>query len=195
LVYLARCGTVLSVNSIISKIKNKIYNQLQRRSKMLFKKAKLCTILLLGIGLTRLQAQEAIPASGGNASGSGGSASYTVGQLVYTTNTGTSGSVAQGVQQPFEISVITGLEEAKAITLQCSAYPNPANDYLTLKIEGELETQCVVYLYDINRKLIQSQKITGNETTIIMRNLVPATYFLKVIQGNKEVKTFKIIKK
>lgn len=162
---------------------------------MLFKKAKLCTILLLGIGLTRLQAQEAIPASGGNASGSGGSASYTVGQLVYTTNTGTSGSVAQGVQQPFEISVITGLEEAKAITLQCSAYPNPANDYLTLKIEGELETQCVVYLYDINRKLIQSQKITGNETTIIMRNLVPATYFLKVIQGNKEVKTFKIIKK
>jgi hypothetical protein len=193
LVYLARCGTVLSVNSIISKIKNN--NQLQRRSKMLFKKAKLCTILLLGIGLMRLQAQEAIPASGGNASGSGGSASYTVGQLVYTTNTGTSGSVAQGVQQPFEISVITGLEEAKGITLQCSAYPNPANDYLILKIEGEVGTQCIASLYDMNGKLITAQKITGNETTIIMRNLVPATYFLKVIQGNKEVKTFKIIKK
>ena len=27
-----------------------------------------------------------------------------------------------------------------------------------------------------------------------MGNLVPATYFVKVMQGNKEVKTFKIIK-
>jgi hypothetical protein len=27
-----------------------------------------------------------------------------------------------------------------------------------------------------------------------MGNLVPANYFVKVIQGNKEVKTFKIIK-
>lgn len=37
------------------------------------------TIFLLGIGLTGLQAQEAIPATGGNASGSGGSVSYSVG--------------------------------------------------------------------------------------------------------------------
>jgi len=162
---------------------------------MLFKKAKLCTILLLGIGLTRLQAQEAIPASGGNASGSGGSASYTVGQLVYTTNTGTSGSVAQGVQQPFEISVITGLEEAKGITLQCSAYPNPTTDFLTLKVENFNLSTLTFSLYDMNGKLLGNKKVEGKETNIVMKNLFPATYFLKVIQGNKEVKTFKIIKK
>jgi len=50
-----------------------------------------------------LQAQETIPASGGKASGSGGTASYSFGQVVYTTYTGTNGLVAQGVQQPFEI--------------------------------------------------------------------------------------------
>ena len=44
-------------------------------------------------------AQDAIPATGGDATGSGGSASYTVGQIGYTTNTGTNGSVAEGVQQ------------------------------------------------------------------------------------------------
>ena len=56
-------------------------------------------LLLLGFGLTA-QAQQATTATGGDATGSGGSAAYSVGQIVYTTHTGTTGSVAQGVQQP-----------------------------------------------------------------------------------------------
>ncbi|RLD56213.1 MAG: T9SS C-terminal target domain-containing protein, partial [Bacteroidetes bacterium] len=79
-------------------------------------------VALLFLGLSNLQAQEVIPATGGEASGSGGSASYTVGQVVYTTNTGTNGnSVSQGVQQPYEISVVTGIAEAKDINLEVSA--------------------------------------------------------------------------
>ncbi|MGI6479933.1 MAG: T9SS type A sorting domain-containing protein [Salinivirgaceae bacterium] len=46
----------------------------------------------------------------------------------------------------------------------------------------------------MNGKLLLNEKITGNQTSIVMSNLVPATYFVKVIQGSKEVKTFKIIK-
>ena len=104
---------------------------------MKYKKLKLSTVLLLGLGLTGLQAQTAIPATGGNVSGTGGSVSYSVGQVVYTTNTGgANGSVAQGVQQPFEISVVTGIDEANGITLQCSAYPNPTTDFLKLKVEN-----------------------------------------------------------
>ena len=49
-------------------------------------------------------------------------------------------------------------------------------------------------LYDMNGKLLENKKVTGNETSIVMSNLVPATYFVKVTEGNKEVKTFKIIK-
>jgi hypothetical protein len=164
---------------------------------MKYKKLKLSAILLLGLGLTGLQAQTSVNATGGNASGSGGSASYSVGQVVYTTNTGTSGSVAQGVQQPYEISVVTGLEEAKGINLSVSAYPNPTTDYLILSIDASttLSIQSMSYqLYDMNGKLLQSEKITGNQTSIGMSNLVPANYFVKVIQANKEVKTFKIIK-
>ena len=40
-----------------------------------------------------------------------------VGQVVYITSTGINGSVAQGVQQPYEISVITGVNET-AINLE-----------------------------------------------------------------------------
>ncbi|SDC84448.1 T9SS type A sorting domain-containing protein [Williamwhitmania taraxaci] len=164
---------------------------------MRHKRLQLSAVLLLGLGLTGLQAQETIPATGGNASGSGGSSSYSVGQVVYTTNTGTNGTVAQGVQQPFEISVVTGLEEAKGINLNCTAYPNPTTDYLVLKVDASatLSIQSLSYqLYDMSGKLLENKKITGNETSIVMSNLVPATYFVKVTEGNKEVKTFKIIK-
>ena len=162
---------------------------------MRHKKLKLSAVLLLGLGLTGLQAQTSINATGGNASGSGGSASYSVGQVVYTTNTGTNGSVAQGVQQPFEISVVTAIEEAKGINLSVSAYPNPTTDYLTLEVKEFELSNMSFQLYDMNGKLLQNEKITGNQTSIVMSNLVPATYFVKVTESNKEVKTFKIIKK
>ena len=158
------------------------------------KKLKLSAVLLFGLGLTGLQAQETIPATGGNASGSGGSASYSVGQVIYTTNTGTNGSVAQGVQQPFEISEVTGIEQAKGINLNCSAYPNPTTDFLMLKVENYDKENLSYQLYDISGKLLENKKVTGTETSIVMSNLVPATYFVKVTEGNKEVKTFKIIK-
>ena len=161
---------------------------------MKHKRLKLSALLFLGLGLTGLQAQTSVNATGGNASGIGGSASYSVGQLAYTTNTGTNGSVSEGVQQPFEISVVTGIEEAKGINLSVTAYPNPTTDYLTLSIADFDASKLSYQLYDMNGKLLQNEKITGNQTSIVMSNLVPATYFVKVIQGNKEFKTFKIIK-
>lgn len=63
--------------------------------------------LLIGLGLTGLQAQEAIPASGID-----GSVNCMVGQVVYATNTGANGSFSQGVQQPYEISVISELNKS-----------------------------------------------------------------------------------
>jgi len=162
---------------------------------MRHKKLRLSAVLLLGLGLTGLQAQTSFNATGDNASGNGGSVSYSVGQVVYTTNTGANGSVAQGVQQPYEISQITGIEEAKGINLTVSAYPNPTADYLTLTVKDVELSTLHFQLYDMNGKLLQSEKITGNQTSIVMSNLVPATYFVKVIQSNKEVKTFRVIKK
>ncbi len=153
------------------------------------------TIFLLGLGLTSLHAQESINTAGGNASGSEGSASYSVGQVVYTTNTGTSGSVAQGVQQSYAISIETAIEKTKGINLSVTAFPNPTTDFLTLEIKEFELSDLYVQLYDMNGKLVQSQKIIDSQTTIAMGELVPATYFVKVVQNNKEVKTFKIIKK
>ena len=152
------------------------------------------SVLFLLLSIGGIQAQETLPASGGNASGSGGSVSYTVGQVFYSSNSATNGTVTQGVQQPFEISEITGLEEVQEINLTVSAYPNPTTDYLTLSID-EFDISNLSYqLYDMQGKLLQLEKISENQTSIVMNNLVPATYFVKVLKGSTEVKTFKIIK-
>jgi len=165
-----------------------------RRIEMRFIVILITSILTYYLSLSTIQAQQAIPVTGGNVSGSGGTVSYTVGQVVYSNNTGSNGSVAQGVQQPFEISVVTTIEEAKRISL-FMAYPNPTKDHVILKIDGDIKTEYIVSLFDINGKLLESRKIKDNETIIAMDNLVSAVYFLKVIKNNKEVKTFKIIKK
>jgi hypothetical protein len=158
---------------------------------MKHKKVKL-SVLLLGLGLTA-QAQQATTATGGDASGSGGTVAYSLGQIVYTTNTGTNGSVAQGVQQPYEISIVLGIED-NSINLELVAYPNPTNNFLTLNV-GKAELSTLNFqLYDILGKLIESRKIISSTETIGMGNLPSATYFLKVSNNNNEVKTFKIIK-
>ena len=158
------------------------------------KKVILSVFLLLALSLTGLYAQEAIPAAGGNNSGSGGSVSYTVGQVLYTTNIGTNGSVAHGVQQPYEISVVNGFEEGNGINLICSAYPNPAVDLLILKVENYDNKKLSYQLYDINGKLLENKKLTGNKTSISIGKYISSAYFLKLTDNNKEIKVFKIVK-
>ncbi len=166
----------------------------QKVSRMRYKRLKLSIVLLLGLGLTGLQAQESVNTTGGNASGNGGSVSYSIGQLVNQSHTGTNGSVAEGLQQPYQISVVKAIEESEVIKLSVIAYPNPTTNYLTLTI-NEFDLSNLVYqLYDMNGNLLQSQRITKTNTRILMDKLAPASYFVKIIQKNKEVKTFKIIK-
>jgi hypothetical protein len=158
------------------------------------KKPKLFASFLFIIGMAVLQAQETIPAAGGNCSGIGGTVSYTVGQLVFTTNTGTNGSAAQGVQQIFEISVVSGSEESRDITLEFVVYPNPSTEFIELKVENYTGEDLAYQLYNVNGNLLEYEIITGKETRIVMSNYAAATYFLKVTDKNKVVKTYKIIK-
>ena len=164
------------------------------RSKPLKITELVLTLLIIILSLSSINAQESLNTTGGNALGNDGSVSYSVGQIACQIHTGTNGSVAEGVQQPFEILESTGIKDAKGIILCITTYPNPTTGYLTLEIEGEVTTQYTASLYDMNGKLLQSKKITGNQTSIVMSDFVPATYFLKVIQNMKEVKTFTIIK-
>lgn len=139
-------------------------------------------------------AQRAIPAAGGQGQGSGGSISYSVGQLVGQTHFGTGGSVAEGVQQPYEISVVTSMDELTEIHLSITAYPIPTRDFLTLEVKDYEPLPTYYQLYDMTGQLWLREKVLSSHTTIDMGLLVPGIYFIKVIQGNSELITFKVLK-
>lgn len=151
------------------------------------------TFLIKFCCLTLGYSQQAVVSSGKNASGSNGSVSFSVGQVFYNLHTGHNGNVSEGVQQPYEIFVVTSLPEFKNIKLTCLAYPNPVRNSLNLWVKN---AEGISYqLYDLNGKVIFADTVKGSETVISMNDLVPAMYFLKVLMHNVEVKTFKIIKR
>jgi len=152
--------------------------------------------LLLTLVLGTIKAQEAVATAGGESSGSGGSVSYTLGQTFYSTHDGTAASIAEGVQQAIEVSVVTGIIET-GIDLNIAVYPNPTVNFLHLKVDASTarNVQEMRYqLYDMNGRLLASEEIVSDITTIETSQLSPATYFVKVLGDNKEMKTFKVIK-
>lgn len=156
------------------------------------KKLVLTAFLLCAV--FTIQAQKTMPASGGEATGSGGSSSYSVGQLVYTTNTDTGGTVTQGVQQSFELFTLSN-PELTTVNLAALTYPNPTSDYIVLKISDSALDNLSYKLIDVNGKDISIGSIIHGDTQINMQQLALGMYILKVSQNNQELKTFKIIKK
>jgi hypothetical protein len=154
----------------------------------------LIVLCLVGDSLT-IQAQNTIPASGGNATGADGTVSYSIGQVTYNTFSGTNGTGAQGVQQPYEISIVTAIENSDRITLEYKIYPNPTTGLLKLIISPFDHENFRYKLYDINGILFQDKKIESEEIEISMVSLLPSIYFLKIIKDNQEAKVFRIIKR
>jgi hypothetical protein len=151
-------------------------------------------LFLFGLVTMVTHAQETITTAGGNATGSDGSVSYTVGQIIYNTISGTIGSVAQGVQQPYEISVVTDVKNTEDINLKCLVYPNPTGGITKLVFESTEFENLSYRLFDINGVLMQEKKVESRETDISLEILSSSVYFLKVLKNNLEVKVFKIVK-
>ena len=154
---------------------------------------KIYIIFTLVLFTNILFAQETYTTTGGNATGTTGNASYTIGQVFYVKKTGTNGNyITDGVQQAFEISSIINIPVAKDINL--TAHPNPTSDYLIVDIENYESDNLTYQFFDINGKLLISGQINSQETCINTNKLKPSIYFVKIIDGNKIIKTFKIIK-
>ena len=161
-------------------------------------------IILLSFAGYCAKGQVAIPAAGGKATSLKGSVSYSVGQVDFTTAKSDHGRVSEGVQQTYEISVISGLDEAKDFTLSCIVYPNPVVDYLTLKVDEKYLFKLSYQIYTLDGKLIETKVIQSSETPIGMKTFSSQIYFLRVYETQpalssdpaqkRILKTFKIIK-
>ena len=155
----------------------------------------LCFLILCIFSNAYLQGQQTVTTTGGTATGSGGSVTYTAGQVTYQTFTGSNGSIVQGVQQPWEISTITAIENTEGISLEMNVYPNPTGGSLKLIVKSFDHKNLRFRIYDMNGLLLQDKKIESEETEIFLQDYSSSMYFLKVINNKQEVKVFKVVKK
>jgi hypothetical protein len=138
-----------------------------------------------------LNAQDGTVAAGGNASGTGGTVNYSIGVINYTTASGTGGSASLGIQQPFEIFATAIATDGGNLSAQ--VYPNPAADFVVLRLNNSVNQNLSYALFDMQGRIIAQQKVYTQQVIIPIAELANGAYFIKVL-NNTEVKTFKIIK-
>ena len=79
--------------------------------------------------------------------------------------------------------------------LLMNVYPNPTSGSFKLTVRSPEDRNLRVRLYDMNGSLLQDKEIVSEETEIFIQDLSSTMYFLKVINNDKEIKVFKIVKK
>lgn len=151
------------------------------------------TFLLQGVF-----AQSAIVPAGGDAQSNSGSVSYSVGQIAVhiSANSNGSVSVAEGVQQPYEIQTV-GVDDYPQISLNAVVYPNPTENIAQLRLNGfEIPYDGLqAILYDGNGKQLQSVTITEDLTSFQIGQYATGTYYLELRGGKQTLKTFKVVRK
>jgi len=140
-------------------------------------------------------AQSAIVPAGGTANGSGGSATYTVGQIAVQRADNGDKYMIEGVQQPYEIQTV-GIDDYPGITLQAVLYPNPTQHSVQLSISNYTIPSygLTAQLFDGNGKLLQIFTISDFDTQMNLEQYPTATYQLRVLDGKRLLKTFKVVK-
>lgn len=141
---------------------------------------------------TAIQAQEVVSTAGSYGETASGSLSWTVGEPVIETITNGTNTLTQGFQQ--SKLTVTAINDLKIPGIELSVYPNPTNSFLSIEVKTDKQRDLLLSLFDINGKLILQKKMVGNKQTIKMQNNKSGTYILKVTEGNKEIKTYQIVK-
>ena len=152
---------------------------------------KILTLLLIPVGL--LKAQTAVLVTGSTASGADGSVSYSVGQAAYSQK-GANLEVMEGVQHAYEITILD-VDDESVLEKNILLYPNPVRDFLNVDFGNESYQNSSYSLYDAQGKLLKAGKLAQKKTELNMTTLPASVYIIQIFQDNRDIKTFKIIKK
>ncbi len=155
---------------------------------------KTYTFLLISILFslaTHLNAQNNTVSAGGDAEGSNGSISFTVGQVVYTSAEGSNGSINQGVQQPYDLEIITGIEHNE---IELTLYPNPTLGQFNLSIADARTSEYSIQLFDAAGRLLLTKKQLLELNSISLESYATGTYVLSVFKKDELIKSFRIVR-
>jgi hypothetical protein len=170
----------------------KIYVTSSNNSKVMKKGLYLIVLIVCAVTMN-LKGQQVISSAGGSATGTGIQLSWTVGEPVIETFTGSSAILTQGFHQ--SKLTITAIDPAVYTDLELSVFPNPVSTSLQLQIKGDLLQKLSYQLYNMEGKTIFSKKVDASPEMINMELYTSGTYLLKIVRDEQfPVKIFKIIK-
>jgi hypothetical protein len=151
------------------------------------------SIIALLLCALHVQGQQQVVSSAGNFhSNASGSVSWTLGELAIETLTTANNVLTQGFQQ--SRLTVTGFGDLPILDYEIVVFPNPASDHIIIRTDKEQHENLHYQLYDLSGRIILQNKILETETTIPVNHLRSAVYLLRIIEGNRQVRAFKVVK-
>ena len=171
---------------------------------MRHKRLKLSAVLLLGLGLTGLQAQTMYVKES-----SGTQTAYTLsniqkmsfssGNLTVTKTDNSSGVFALSDLRYLNFSDITDIttdlqEDLSVKSQQLKVYPNPVGDILNINLTGKSETEGTLSILNFEGKTLVTRKVSKEGVLSLDISHLPTGIYLCRYSNATEIKTVKIIK-
>ena len=168
---------------------------------MRHKRLKLSAVILLGLGLTGLQAQTMYVKKS-----SGTQTAYTLsniqkmsfssGNLSVTKTDNSSGVFALSDLRYLNFSdVSTGLQEDLSVqSKMLKVYPNPVGDILNINLTGMSETEGTLSILNFEGKTLVNKQVNGVGILSLDISSLPTGIYLCRYSNASEIKTVKIIK-
>ena len=169
---------------------------------MRHKKLQLSAILLLGLGLTGLQAQTMyVKQSSGTQTAYALSniqkMTFSSGNVTVQKTDNTTGVYAlSGLKYLSFQDFTTGINEPQmAAGNTLLTYPNPVADLLTIDLTGTKNGEGRISILNLEGKVMQTQKTSGMSIVTLNLSQLPQGVYLCRYTNGAETKTVKIIKK
>ena len=138
---------------------------------------------------------------------------YTVGEPFVKTLSSANNKITQGFHQPTitvtrlmngeEIPEATADVEERTTTGQSQnfesfkveVFPNPATEYVKVRLEESSPSECYLFLSDASGKLINTMRLTETETTLDFTRIATGNYILVVKTADGTVnESFRVAK-
>lgn len=169
---------------------------------MRHKEFKLSAILLLGLGLTGLQAQtmyvkESIGTQTAYTLSNIQKMSFSSGNLTVTKTDNNNGVYALSDLRYLIFSdVSTYLQENLSVqSTMLSVYPNPVSDILKIDLAGISEAEGTLSILNIEGKTLLTKQVNNEEVLSLSVSHLSTGIYLCLYSNATEIKTVKIIKK
>lgn len=149
----------------------------------MFKYFFLVSVILFSVDVTLAQSvdPDVVSSAGNEYSTANTTISFTIGEVVTKTETGTNAEVTQGFHQPYY--EITSIEETNDANIEVTMMSNPSTEMITLDIKGNQEDMSIV-VFDLSGKKVLEQMINGSgQFDVDLSGYASAMYLINIMNS------------